>query len=423
MARPRLLFVSPQFLFPADAGGKIRTSGILRGMKSGHFEITLVSPATAEQPRRFARELSEVCDWFRFWPVSKPGKFIGALKRVTALASRLPASVTLDRSRAAAALITDALATQPDVVVADFVHAAVLFDYVPPVGSVVFTHNVEAEIFARHAQTAESPLARIIWSAQRRKMAEFEARHLPAFAKVIAVSDHDYAFFLETYGVRGAEVIPTGVDFDYFGALASPPSAAIAPRGGHLVFTGSMDWPANIDAMHYCMNEIWPLITASRPEARLTIVGRDPPAALVDKARSRGLKWQFTGFVDDVRPFIRDADLYIVPLRVGGGTRIKIYEAMAMRRPVVSTSIGVEGLPIAAGDHYRRVDTAAAFAEATLQLLATPAEAAEMAENAYDFILKRYSTRRVARIFEDICKRAALTGGGMQPAEPVALAG
>lgn len=423
MARPRLLFVSPQFLFPADAGGKIRTSGILRGMKGGHFEITLVSPATTEQPRRFARELCEICDRFLFWPASKSNKFFGALKRVAALASRLPASVALDRSRAATTLIADMLATQPDVVVADFIHAAVLFNRVPPVGSVVFTHNVEAEIFARHAKTAENPFARMIWRAQRRKMAEFEARHLPAFAKVIAVSDRDLSFFLETYGVRGAEIIPTGVDFDYFSMLASPPPAVVDPRGGHLIFTGSMDWPANIDAIQYCMNEIWPLIVMARPEARLTIVGRDPPGALVDKARTRGFNWQFTGFVDDVRPFIRDADLYIVPLRVGGGTRIKIYEAMAMRRPVVSTSIGVEGLPVEEGNHFRRADTAVAFAETVLQLLAAPPQGAEMAENAYDFILKRYSTRRVARIFEEICKRTAVLGCRSRPPEPVALAG
>ncbi|MGH7012728.1 MAG: glycosyltransferase [Stellaceae bacterium] len=423
MARPRLLFVSPQFLFPADAGGKIRTGGILRGMKGGHFEITLVSPASAEQPRRFARELSEVCDRFLFWPAPRHGRIVGAVMRFAALASRLPLSVALDRSRAATSLIADALATRPDVVVADFVHAAVLFDRIPRDRSVVFTHNVEAEIFARHAQTAANPLARTIWGAQRRKMAEFEARHLPTFAKVIAVSERDLGFFLETYGVRGAEVIPTGVDFDYFGAMASPPVSAVAPRGGHLIFTGSMDWPANIDAIQYCMNEIWPLIAAVRAEARLTVVGRDPPNALVDKVRARGLNWHFTGFVDDVRPFIRDADLYMVPLRVGGGTRIKIYEAMAMRRPVVSTSIGVEGLPIESGNHYRRADTAQAFADAVLQLLAVPVQGAEMAENAYDFILKRYSTRRVARTFEEICKRAADTAGDGQATGSLALAG
>ena len=425
MAQSRLLFVSPQFLFPADAGGKIRTTGILRAMKGGHFNITLVSPATDDQPRRFAHELDAICDRFRFWPVPRYGSVAGAMRRLAALASRLPASVALDRSHAGTALIADALGAHPDVVVADFVHAAVLFDHVPP-NSVVFTHNVEAEIFARHAQTTENPLTRAIWNAQRRKMAEFEARQLPTFAKVIAVSERDLGFFLESYGVRGAETIPTGVDFEYFGAAASPPSLAVAPKGGELIFTGSMDWPANIDAMQYCMNEIWPLIAAARPEIRLTIVGRDPPASLMDKARARGLNWRFTRFVDDVRPFIRDADLYIVPLRVGGGTRIKIYEAMAMRRPVVSTSIGVEGLPIEAGNHYRRGDTAAAFAAEVLQLLIAPPQAAEMAENAYDFILKRYSTRRVADIFEDICKRAIgapIADGDRQPAAPLALAG
>jgi glycosyltransferase involved in cell wall biosynthesis len=426
MARSRLLFVSPQFLFPADAGGKIRTTGILRAMKGGHFDITLLSPATGDQPRRFARELGAICDRFRFWPAPRYGSVVSAMRRFAALASRLPASIALDRSRAGTALIADALGAHPDVVVADFAHAAVLFDQVPRKGSVVFTHNVEAEIFARHAVTAENPLARAIWNAQRRKMAEFEARQLPNFSKVIAVSERDLGFFLESYGVRGAETIPTGVDFEYFGAVASPPSLAVAPKGGELVFTGSMDWPANIDAMQYCMNQIWPLIVAARPEARMTIVGRDPPASLVDKAQARGVNWRFTRFVDDVRPFIRDADLYIVPLRVGGGTRLKIYEAMAMRRPVVSTSIGVEGLPIEAGNHYRRADTAEAFAAEVLQLLAAPFQAAEMAENAYDFILKRYSIRRVASIFEEICKRAVAAphaGADGQPAVPLALAG
>ncbi|MDE2166682.1 MAG: glycosyltransferase [Alphaproteobacteria bacterium] len=425
MARPRLLFVSPQFLFPADAGGKIRTGGILRGMKGGHFEITLLSPAAEDEPRRFARELAEVCDRFLFWPTPRHGKFVGAARRATALASRLPASVALDRSREARALVADMLATQPDVIVADFVHAAILFDQVPQRRSVVFTHNVEAEIFARHARNADNLAARLIWSAQRRKMVEFEARHLPDFEKVIAVSERDLGFFLENYGVRGAETIPTGVDFDYFGAIASPPPATISARGGELVFTGSMDWPANVDAVQYCMNEIWPLIAAERPDVRLTVVGRDPPKSLIEKARTRGFNWRFTGFVDDVRPFIRDADLYIVPLRVGGGTRIKIYEAIAMRRPVVSTSIGVEGLPIEAGNHYRRADNPDTLAREVLRLLAAPVEAAEMAENAYDFILKRYSTRRVAAAFEDICRRVAenAAGAAEPAATPLALAG
>ncbi|TAJ11505.1 glycosyltransferase, partial [Patescibacteria group bacterium] len=393
MGKPRLLFVSQQFLFPADAGGKIRTAGILRGMKGGLFDITLASPAASGAPERCARELAEICDRFAAWPETRPG----FARRSAALVSRLPYSVALDRSTDGRRVIRALLGEGFDLVVADFVHAAVLFDRIPP-GAVLFTHNVEAEIYARHAKHARSRFARAVWRGQRRKMAEFEARTLPQFAKVIAVSERDLGFFLETYGVRGAEAIPTGVDLEYFGAGATAPCRAPNAHGGEIVFTGSMDWPANVDAMQFCMDAIWPAIAAARPGAWLTVVGRDPPAALVARATSRGLNWRFTGLVKDVRPYVREADVYIVPLRVGGGTRLKIYEAMAMRRPVVSTSIGVEGLPVEPGNHYRRADRPADFAAEVLGLLDAPQAAAEMAEDAYDFILKRYSSRRVARI-------------------------
>ena len=129
--------------------------------------------------------------------------------------------------------------------------------------------------------------------------------------------------------------------------------------------------------------------------------------------------------MDDIRPFVRAADAYVVPLRVGGGTRIKIYEAMAMRRPVVSTAIGVEGLPLEPDRHYRLAETPEAFAQEILGLLADPGHGGAMAEEAYDFILKRFSTRRVARIFEEICCRA-MGNRGRQPAPnaaALALAG
>jgi glycosyltransferase involved in cell wall biosynthesis len=400
MARPRLLFVSPQFLFPADAGGKIRTTGILRGMKGGVFDITLASPAAPGGPERHARALAGICDRFVAWP--EPGENFA--RRALALFSRLPYSIAMDRSADGRKTVRALLDQGFDLVVADFVHAAVLFDRIPE-SAVLFTHNVEAEIFARHAKNTRGLFSRSVWRSQRRKMGAYEARILPDFAKVIAVSERDLGFFLETYGVRGAEAIPTGVDFDYFGQGASPPRAILNAQGGEIVFTGSMDWPANIDAMQFCMDAIWPAIAAARPKARLTVVGRDPPPSLIARARARGLNWRFTGLVEDVRPYVRDANVYVVTLRVGGGTRLKIYEAMAMRRPVVSTSIGVEGLPIEPGNHYRRADRPEDFAGEVLGLLDVPGEAAEMVEDAYDFILKRYSSRRVARMFEDICCR------------------
>jgi len=417
--RPRLLFVSPQFLFPADAGGKIRTTGILRRMKGGYFDITLASPAQPDEAQRYADDLTQICDRFVAWPGgrAKQTRF-GSWRRFAALFGRLPVSVASDRSADGKAVVQTLLAEGFDVVVADFVHSAVLFDQAPP-HSVLFTHNVEAEIFARHARHAGNFIKRAVWRGQRRKMAAFEARWLPEFDKVIAVSERDLVFFVENYGVRHGEAIPTGVDFDYFASSPDLARADIPASGGELVFTGSMDWAANIDAMRYCMDAIWPLIAKGRPAARLTVVGRDPPADLVAEARKRRLNWHFTGLVEDIRPYVCEAQVYIVPLRVGGGTRIKIYEAMAMRRPVVSTSIGVEGLPLEAGRHYRRADQPADFAATVLELLDRPEEAAELAEEAYIFILKRFSNRRVAAQFEDICRRAMALSKSMPDAEPV----
>src|SRR4029079_12593751 len=134
------------------------------------------------------------------------------------------------------------------------------------------------------------------------------------------------------YGVRDVSVIPTGVDLDYFTWQA--PRASADADGGTVVFTGSMDWMANGDGIEYFMDEVWPIVARARPRARCVIVGRSPPAPLVERARTRGLDWHFTGFVDDVRPYVREAQVYVIPLRIGGGTRIKVYEAMALGCPV-----------------------------------------------------------------------------------------
>src|SRR5258707_14853174 len=130
-----------------------------------------------------------------------------------------------------------------------------------------------------------------------------------------------------------------------------------------------MDWMANIDGIEYFMEQVWPEVARVRRDGKFGVVGRQPPAALVERAAARGLNWEFTGFVDDVRPYVRRAHVYVIPLRVGGGTRIKVYEAMALGCPVVSTRIGVEGLPVEHDRHYLEADSADAMAAAVVSLL------------------------------------------------------
>jgi glycosyltransferase involved in cell wall biosynthesis len=412
-----MLFVSPRFLFPADCGGKIRTRDILRGMKGGRFEITLASPAPPEAQRRFAGELARACDRFVSWPEPRPG-LLRELKRWLALWSRHPVAVASDGSATGRAVLAAELATGYDVVVADFPHAMILLPSRLPCPSVLFTHNVEAEIFRRHATVARNWPYRTVWQVEAWKMQRFEHAAARAVDSLVAVSERDGGHFERICGGERVTVIPTGVDLDYF--TFDDHESAVPADGGTVVFTGSMDWRANVDGVGYLMDEIWPRIVRARPRARMIVVGRSPPKALVQAARDRGLAWTFTGFVEDIRPYVRDSHVYVIPLRVGGGTRIKAYEAMAMGRAVVSTSIGVEGLPVTPDREYVCADAAESFADAVIRLLEDAGARRRLAAAARALVERNFSAHVAAAIFEEACLRAIVrassSGRALAPA-------
>ena len=392
--RPRLLFISPRFLFPADQGGKIRTSNILRHMKGGAFEIVLAAPAPIGHAR-FAADIDSVCDRFVHWPEHKPTQ----ARRAQALFNRLPVAAATDRSIAGSRVIASALAEQPDIVLADFPHAAVLLPAKLNAASVMFTHNVEAEIFERHGKLATGPM-RYVWQDQARKMRRFEGEALRRFDTVIAVSSRDAAELKDRYLPRRIATIDTGVDLDFF-PFSSP---APAPTdGGTVIFTGTMSWQANAEGIDWMLEEIWPRVIAARPAARAVIVGRGAPDWLTAKVRERGVAWDFPGFVDDIRPHVAAAHVYVIPLRVGSGTRIKAFEAMAMGCPVVSTNVGIEGLAITDGAHFLAADDANDFADAILRLLREADATSRIARDGRALLEKKFSWAQVARQFEKIC--------------------
>lgn len=399
--RPRLVFVSPVFLFPNDAGGKIRTTNILRGMKGGAFRITLLSIAADEQVHRWAAEIDGVCDEFVSWA---PGVRKPKWLRVLDLFADLPVNVAADRT-SSGLLAVQTIARDPnvDLMVFDFVHSSVLWPQQLSCATVCFTHNVEAEIFARHASQANSQWRRWIWSSQHKKMLHFERSALARFTTVVAVSERDSRFFVNTYGVADAQAIPTGVDLEFFAWKEPPPLKEGSPAT--VVFTGSMDWEANIDGVQFFLKEVWPLVLKGLPSARFVVVGRNPPGSLVALGQSLG-NVEFTGFVDDVRPYVHAAHAFVIPLLVGGGTRIKAFEAMAMGCPIVSTTIGTEGLGAEPGLHFLERDGKIGLAEALLELLQDAQLRRDLSVQARSIVEQRFGHHVAAKAFEGICVHA-----------------
>jgi polysaccharide biosynthesis protein PslH len=397
-AKPRLLFVSPRFLFPMDQGGKIRTGNTLRGMRGGAFDVTLASPAPPDV-NRFHSDLDAACDRFISWPQRAPT----AIERVLSLARAVPVAVASDRSTAGSACIRSALTAKPDIIVVDFPHAGVLMPDRIDAASVLFAHNVEAEIFERHAARVKG-LWRLIWADQSRKMTRFEGDTLRRLDTVIAVSQRDSDVLSKRYGLAQVAAIDTGVDLEFFAAAAPDKAADPGPDGGTLVFTATMSWPANVEGIHFLLDEVWPTLVAARPRISAAIIGRNPPASLADKVRQRGLNVTLTGFVDDIRSFVAQSHVYVIPLFVGSGTRIKAFEAMAMGRPVVSTSLGIEGLDVTDGEHFVRADSAEAFSHGILALLDDAALRQRLAGAARRLMEQRFSWKNVAAQFEAICQ-------------------
>lgn len=400
----KILWVKTDFLHPTTRGGQIRTLETVKQLHRRH-EVHYVAFEDPSQPEglRRAGEYSA-----KAWPVRHhvPPKTSPrfAVQLAQGLIDPLPVAVLRYRSAAMRERIGQLLAAERfDRVVCDFPFPA---PNIPDTTqSVLFQHNVETDIWRRHAAHGATAAHRWYFQKQAERMFAFERELCRRSAFVIAVSEKDAATMRTEFGISHVDDVPTGVDIDGF----APPSG-FAEDKTDLVFLGSMDWMANIDGAEWLAGEVLPRIWAKRPETRVALVGRNPAAKLKEMG-ARDSRITVTGTVDDVKPWLWGAKVSIVPLRVGGGTRLKIYEAMAARVAAVSTTVGAEGLPVNNGEHLRLADTPDDFARACLDLLANETERRALADAAWRLVNERFSWETAARKFEDLLLAAPARGG------------
>jgi glycosyltransferase involved in cell wall biosynthesis len=410
----RILWVKADKLLPVQNGGNIRTYHVLRYLSARH-ELTFYSYYGGAPDPDYERNLQQelpgavaVCTGKR--------ELAGAARGLDYLA-HLSAQPPYAVSRFAHAPVRKQLQTwfrerRYDVAVCDFLDAAVNFPGSLSIPSVLFQHNVESEIWRRHAATAGNPAKKMMYRMEFQKMLRYERAAVCKFQHVIAVSENDRSLMTRWVDGDRVTVVPTGVDLAQYrpDPASSDPNSdpnlltASAPL---VTFVGAMDWEPNVDGVEYFCSEVWPSIKAEVPQARFRIVGRNPHSS-VQKWASNSINdsIEVTGRVPSVVEHLHQSAVVIVPLRIGGGTRLKIYEAMATGKAVVSTTVGAEGLDVHHGRDIILADDPGSFAQAVIMLLRDP-ELRRRYEKAAVETAARYDWPAIGERFSEVLQSVA----------------
>lgn len=387
----RVLFLSQIVPYPPHGGVLQRGYHLLRELRrraSVHV-LAFVHPdelrteARVQESRTALERFCERVEYFPLWAKASAAHRAAAL--AASAVSAMPFSVIAHRSNAFQQRVSEVLQSAPyDIIHVDTVALSQFVDLdAPPAPTVLTHHNIESMLMERRAQVENRPLARQYLQRETAKLRSYELRTAPRFDVNIVVSRNDEQTLASRVpGVRTA-VVPNGVDVDYF----TPDGTEEMPA---LIYTGGMNMFANRDAVDYFLAEIWPLIRQVLPETRFFVVGQDPTREVLAYA-ARDPHVVVTGYVADIRPYVRNSSVYVVPLRVGGGTRLKVLDAMAMGKAMVSTSIGCEGIDARPDEHMVIADTPGDFARATIALLGDRARRAVLGRAARSLVERRYA--------------------------------
>jgi polysaccharide biosynthesis protein PslH len=394
----RIVLVDEELPYPANSGKRIRTLNLMTRLARKHY-ITYIchrnaDPAEAKQAAEYLGDhgiAAIVVD-----RVVPPKSGVGFYARLGLnLLSPLPYSVASHTSRQILRAVQQYQARHSvDLWQCEWTpYAAMLRSVTGP--RIVHTQNVEAAIWRRYFETESNGPRRWYIKRQWLKFLRFEREALNNAHRTIAVSEQDAQVFRNEYGVRRVDVVENGVDTAYF----HPTDNRRDPK--RLLFLGSLDWRPNIDAVDQLLDHVFPAVRGADANARLVIVGRNPSAALRVKIATRP-SVELHANVADVRPYLASCGLMVVPLRIGGGSRIKILEALASEMPVIATRIGAEGLDLVPGRHLTIVEAVADLVPAILAAFPHGREALAQAKRARRAVVEKYDWDRLACNLERI---------------------
>jgi sugar transferase (PEP-CTERM/EpsH1 system associated) len=383
----RLLLLTPQLPYPPHQGTSLRNFNLIAQLAKRH-QVCLLTFLEPDQALDDAGPLLEICEWVDTLPVPRRSN-----------TTRLRQMLTTRRPDMAWRLWSPAFRDWLAMRIAEAsfdvvqIEGIELASYVPTIEAiqprpmmVYEDHNAEWVLQKRAFLTdLRSPRrwpAAIYSFVQWMRLKGYEADVCRRADRVVAVSEADRNAILAVAPEVTVSVVPNGVDLDEYTGYNGP----VQPFD--LVFTGKMDFRPNVDAMLWMGRHVWPLIRHRYPEAKMAIVGQRPHPRLEPLRKVSGIT--ITGWVPDVRPYIAGATVYAAPLRVGGGTRLKLLQAMAMEASIVATSLGAEGFPVTHGCELLLADNPDEFAQAVLCLMEDREQRAQMGRAARHFVEATY---------------------------------
>ena len=368
----KILVVSPYIPYPPSFGGSVRIYHLLRELSRSH-DVTVVTYCSDDglgDPAGLEDVSSRVVLVNRP-PVNK------RRDQVRSLLSRHSYQYRTHHGAAMQEAIERTVREkEPDLIVAEFVQMAV-FDFSPIIPLVIDEHNVEYDLMKRMAEKDTVSLRKLFNMLEAAKLRREELACLRKAALVLATSERDAEMIKKAAPGLQTSVITNGVDVPFFAAKEPGPEPDTA------VFVGATHYFPNEDGLCFFMENIYSRILQERRDFRLEIVGGRPPPRVAAYA---GENVHVTGFVEDVRPYMWSARVFVVPLRMGGGTRLKVVEAMAAGIPVVSTTLGAEGIPAEHDRHLLLADDPAAFAQAVIRVLKDREKAEALRRAGREFV-------------------------------------